>query len=80
VDEAIEAVGARVLYLLPYSPEFNPVEQIFAKLKHLLRSATARTAPDLWTALREAFTRFTPDECRTCMTAAGYEDDVAVAT
>ena len=79
VREAIEAVGARVLYLPPYSPEFNPIEQIFAKLKHLLRTATARTVPDLWTAIREAFTRFTPDECRNCITAAGYEDDLAVA-
>lgn len=80
VREAIEAVGARVLYLPPYSPEFNPIEQIFAKLKHLLRTATARTVPDLWAAIREAFTRFTPDECRNCITAAGYEDDLAVAT
>ena len=75
VREAIEAVGARVLYLPPYSPEFNPIEQIFAKLKHLLRTATARTVPDLWVAIREAFTRFTPDECRNCITAAGYEGD-----
>ncbi|WP_456686875.1 transposase, partial [Bradyrhizobium sp. P5_C11_2] len=66
---------ARVLYLPPYSPEFNPIEQIFAKLKHLLRTATARTVPDLWVAIREAFTRFTPDECRNCITAAGYEGD-----
>ena len=80
VREAIEAAGARVLYLPPYSPEFNPIEQIFSKLKHLLRTAAARTVPDLWDAIREAFTRFTPDECRNCLTAAGYEDDVAVAT
>ncbi|MGH1588005.1 IS630 family transposase [Methylobacterium phyllosphaerae] len=80
VREAIAAVGARVLYLPAYSPEFNLIEQIFAKLKHLLRSATARTAPDLWFAIRKAFTRFTPDECRNCLTAAGYEDDLAVAT
>lgn len=53
VREAIEAVGARVLYLPPYSPEFNPIEQIFAKLKHLLRTATARTVPDLWAAIRD---------------------------
>lgn len=80
VREAIEAVGARILNLPPYSPEFNPIEQIFSKLKHLLRTATARTVPDLWAAIREAFTRFTPDECRNCITAAGYEDDLAVAT
>jgi transposase len=80
VREAIEAVGARILYLPPYSPEFNPIEQIFAKLKHLLRTAAARTIPDLWAAIREAFTGFTPDACRNCLTAAGYEDDLAVAT
>jgi transposase len=80
VREAIEAAGARVLYLPPYSPEFNPIEQIFAKLKHLLRTATARTVPDLWAAIREALTRITPDECRNCITAAGYDDDLAVAT
>ena len=80
VREAIEAVGARVLYLPPYSPDFNPIEQIFAKLKHLLRTAAARTVPDLWAAIREAFTGFTPTECRNCLTAAGYDDDLAVAT
>ncbi|MWV24433.1 IS630 family transposase, partial [Methylobacterium sp. 2A] len=51
-----------------------------AKLKHLLRTAVARTVPDLWAAIRDAFTRFTPDECRNSLTAAGYEDDLAVAT
>jgi transposase len=80
VREAIEAVGARVLYLPPYSPEFNPIEQIFSKLKHLLRTAATRTVPDLWAAIREAFTRVTPTECRNCLTAAGYDDDLAVAT
>jgi transposase len=80
VRQAIEAVGARVLYLPPYSPDFNPIEQIFAKLKHLLRTAVARTVPALWAAIRDACTGFTPDECRNCLTAAGYEDDLAVAT
>ncbi|MCJ2135793.1 IS630 family transposase [Methylobacterium sp. J-026] len=80
VREAIEAVGARVLYLPPYSPDFNPIEQIFAKLKQMLRTAAARTVPDLWATIREAFTGFTSDECRNCLTAAGYENDLAVAT
>lgn len=79
VREAIEAAGARVLYLPPYGPEFNPIEQIFAKLKHLLRTAAARTVPNLWAAIREAFTHFTANECRNCLTTAGYEDDLAVA-
>ena len=80
VRQAIEAVGARALYLPPYSPDFNPIEQIFAKLKHLLRTAVARTVPALWAAIRDACTAFTPDECRNCLTAADYEDDLAVAT
>jgi transposase len=80
VREAIEAVGARVLYLPAYSPDFNPIEQIFSKLKRLLRTAAARTVPDLWAAIRQAFARFTAQECRNCITAAGYENDLAVAT
>ena len=80
VREAIEAAGAWLLYLPSYSPDFNPIEQVFAKLKALLRSAAARTIPDLWAAIRQAFTRFTPQECRNYLTAAGYENDLAVAT
>ena len=80
VREAIEAAGARLLYLPPYSPDFNPIEQAFAKLKHLLRTAAARTVPDLRDAIRCAFARFTPAECRNYLAAAGYEDDLAVAT
>ena len=53
VREAIEAAGAQLLYLPPYSPDFNPIEQAIAKLKALLRSAIARTVPDLWTAIRQ---------------------------
>ncbi|CAA2105383.1 hypothetical protein MBUL_03165 [Methylobacterium bullatum] len=73
VREAIEAVGARVLYLPPYSPDFNPIEQIFAKLKALLRTAAARTADDLAIAIKDAFAAFRPDECRNSITAAGYD-------
>ncbi|WP_156467839.1 MULTISPECIES: IS630 family transposase [unclassified Methylobacterium] len=73
VREAIEAVGARVLYLPPYSPEFNPIEQVFAKVKALLRTAAARTADDLTIAIREAFSAFRPNECRNYLTAAGYD-------
>jgi len=73
VREAIEAAGAQRLYLPPYSPDFNPIEQAFAKLKALLRSAIARTVPDLWTAIRHAFTAFSPGECRNYLTAAGYD-------
>ena len=79
VREAIEAAGARLLYLPPHSPDFNPIEQAFAKLKASLRTA-ARNVPDLREAIRRAFARFTPAECRNYLTSAGYEDDVAVAT
>ena len=49
------------------------IEQAFAKLKALLRSAAARTVPDLWAAIRDAFKRFRPDECRNYLAAAGYD-------
>ena len=73
VREAIEAVGARVLYLPPYSPDFNPIEQVFAKVKALLRTAAARTAADLTIAIEDAFAAVRPDECRNYLTAAGYD-------
>ena len=72
VRERIEAVGARLLYLPAYSPDFNPIELAFAKLKALLRSA-ARTIPDLWDAIRRSLTRFAPAECRAYLAAAGYD-------
>jgi len=80
VREAIEEAGARIFYLPPYSPGFNPIEQIFAKLKGLLRTAAARTVPDLSNTIRLALARFTADECRNCLAAAGYDTDLAVAS
>ena len=80
VREAIEAVGARLLYLPPYSPEFNPIGLAFAKLKALLRSAAARTASDLWEMIHQAFARFSPEECRNYFTAAGYEEDACASS
>lgn len=80
IREAIEAAGARLLFLPPYSPDSNPIEQAFAKLKALLRTAAARTTADLHKAIRHALTRFSPQECRNYVAAAGYEDDAAVAT
>jgi len=80
IRECIEAAGARLLYLPPYSPEpkdrvsdFNPIEQAFAKLNTLLRTAAARTIPDLWAAIKRALTRFQPAECRNYLAAAGYD-------
>ena len=73
VREAIEAVDASLLYLPPYSPDFNPIEMVFSKLKTLLRGAAARTMPDLWQAIADALKRFTPTECRNYLVAAGYD-------
>jgi len=75
VREAIEAAGARMFFLPPYSPDFNPIENAFAKLKSLLRKAAARTVPELWDAIRDALPRFTPEECANYFTAAGYEPE-----
>ena len=73
VREALEKVGARLLYLPAYSPDFNPIEQLFAKLKGLLRTAAARTVPALWDTIRAAFTRFKTNECRNYIAASGYD-------
>ena len=73
VQEGIEAVGASLRYLPPYSPDFNPIEMVFSKLKPLLRAAEARTMPDLWQAIADALKRFTPNECRNYLVAAGYD-------
>src|SRR4051812_5901868 len=64
VQEAIRAAGASVLYLPSYSPDFNPIEQLFAKLKELLRKAAARTKEALWDAIGRHLDDFTPGECR----------------
>jgi transposase len=75
VRDAIEAAGARLLYLPPYSPDFNPIEMAFSKLKALLRKAAARTVPELWHAIAEALDHFTQSECLNYFAAAGYERD-----
>ena len=73
VQEAIRAAGASVLYLPSYSPDLNPIEQLFAKLKALLRKAAARTRDALWDTLGQALDAFSPDECRNYLTNCGYE-------
>jgi transposase len=75
VRAAIEGAGAHLRYLPPYSPDFNPIENAFAKLKAILRKAAARTIADLWDAVREALPQFTPEECANYFTAAGYEPE-----
>jgi transposase len=73
VREAIAAVGASILYLPPYSPDLNPIEQAFAKLKALLRKAAARTREALWGAIGRLLDSFNPDECRNYLANSGYE-------
>jgi transposase len=72
VREAIEAAGAKLLYLPPYSPDLNPIEMAFSKLKALLRKAAQRTVEGLWGAVAEALNAFTPEECANYFAAAGY--------
>ena len=73
--EAIEATGAHMLFLPPYSPDFNPIENAFWKLNAILRKAAARTIPELWDAIRDALPQFTPEECANYFTATGYEPE-----
>ena len=73
VEDAVRATGASLLYLPPYSPDLNPIEQAFAKLKALLRGAAARTKEALWTTIGQLLSRFTPTECRNYLTNSGYE-------
>ena len=75
VRTAIEAAGARLLHLPSYSPDFNPIEMAFAKLKALLRKTAARTVKALWTAIGRLIDAVTPDECANFFKAAGYEPD-----
>ncbi len=72
VRQAIEARGARLVFLPPYSPEFNPIELVFSKLKALLRKAAERTIDDLWQRIGGLLDAFPPDECRNYFRHAGY--------
>ena len=72
VREAIEAVGASVAYLPPYSPDLNPIELVFAKLKWLLRSAEERTVEGLWNLLGKLLDDFPPAECGRYLRHCGY--------
>jgi len=72
VREAIQARGATLLYLPPYSPDLNPIEMAFSKLKAILRKVAARTVDDLWRAIATALDDFAPHECRNYIANAGY--------
>jgi len=71
----IEAVGAELRYLPPYSPDFNPIEKAFAKLKALLRREQARSIDALWQAIGRLIDFITPAECVNMFAAAGYDPD-----
>jgi transposase len=73
VETAIRRVGASLLYLPSYSPDLNPIEQVFAKLKGLLRKVAARTKDALWTAIGSLLDAFTPEECANYLANCGYD-------
>ena len=73
VRKMVEAAGASLLYLPPYSPDFNPIENAFAKLKALLRKAAERTVEGLWAAIGRLIDLFQPSECLNYFAAAGYD-------
>jgi transposase len=75
VRTAIEGAGAKLLYLPPYSPDFNPIENAYAKLKALLRKAAERTVDGLWDAIGRLIDLFTPSECANDFAAAGYDPE-----
>jgi transposase len=72
VREAIEACGATLQPLPPYSPDLNPIEQVFAKLKATLRAAGERTVGALWTTLGQVLDDFPPAQCANFLRGAGY--------
>lgn len=75
VREAIEAVGATLEYLPPYSPDLNPIELLFSKLKTLLRKFGERTVDALWTRIGQLVSEFLPQECTDYLRHAGYTED-----
>ena len=75
VRDTVEAVGARLLFLPPYSADLNPIENAFAKLKALLRKAAARSIDQLWDAIARIIQTYSPHECANDFAAAGYDAD-----
>lgn len=73
IREAIKATGACVLFLPPYSPDFNPIEMAFSKIKALLKKAAARSVHALWDAIRDAINAVTPQDAKSFFNACGYE-------
>ena len=73
VRQAIRAAGAKLVFLPKYSPDLNPIEQVFAKLKHLLRKAQARTPDAVCEAIGHLLASFRPNECANYLTNSGYD-------
>jgi transposase len=73
IRKMIEAAGATLLFLPPYSPDFNPIEKAFAKLKALLRKAAERTVDGLWDAIGRFVDTFSQQECANYFASAGYD-------
>ena len=71
-EKAVRARGAWILFLPPYSPDLNPIEQVFAKLKHFLRKAAERTAAATWRRIGTLLDDFSPDECANYFVNSGY--------
>lgn len=72
IRRAIRAAGAKLFFLPPYSPDLNPIEQVFSKLKALLRKADARTVEATWRRIGTLLNAFTPQECANYLQNAGY--------
>ena len=72
VRAAIRGAGAHLLFLPPCSPDLNPIEQVFAKLKHFLRKDQPRTRDDLWKNVGSILEKFTPQECSNYLANSGY--------
>ena len=75
VAQALRDHGCRFLYLPPYSPDLNPIEMAFSKLKSFLKKIAARKRDDLWEAIAKGIDLFTPAECRNYFSAAGYDPE-----
>ena len=73
VRQLIRSAGARLFYLPKYSPDLNPIEQVFAKLKHLVRKAAARSVEAVCAAIAQALQAFTPEECANYFSHSGYQ-------
>jgi len=72
VRQMVRAVGARLLFLPPYSPDLNPIEQVFAKFKHLMRRAAERTMEASWRRMANVLDAFSPAECSNYLVNSGY--------